>query len=202
MQEAELDMSMSAREALERDAASASLWQRRVLFGHRWPVRIAVALCLGVVLVSDIFVPLNGAVVLAAGALLVALVIWAALADALAVLRFSIELPDSLPCRLRHPLYTWLQYPCKWGAALGCALTNLVPTFLAFPSLRGSALAYWFAALLLIGLAPVGFSILLVLTVAVFAIPIVIPVGIVRGVRSRRDRRYREISRYMGRPPW
>lgn len=77
-----------------------------------------------------------------------------------------------------------------------------MPIFLAFPSLPGSALAYWFAALLLIGLAPVRFSILLVLTVAVFAIPIVIPVGIVRGVRSRRDRRYREISRYMGHPPW
>lgn len=195
-------MSVSAREALERDLATAPPWQRRLLFGRRWPVRIAGALCLGVVLVSDMLVPLNGAVVLAARVLLVAVVIWAALADALDVLCFAISLPENLPRWLRRALDVWLRYPCRLGFALGCALANLVPLFLAFPSLPGTALAYWFATLLLIGLAPVGLSMLLVLAVVVLAIPIAIPIGIVRSIRNRRDRRYREIYRYMGRPPW
>lgn len=197
-----MDMGASAREALERDAATWPRWQRRLLSGRRWPVRVAGAICLGVVLVSDMHVPLNGAVVLAARALLVAFVAWATAADAVAFLHFSITVPNLLPRRLRQALDVWWTYPCRLGAALGCSLMEMALVVPAFPSLMGSALASWYIALMLIGLAPVMLSCAALFAGVVLALPIAIPIGIVRGIRNRRDRRYRELYRDGRLPQW
>lgn len=197
-----MDMGVSAREELERDAATWPLWQRRLHSGRRWPVRVAGALCLGVALISEMFVPLNGAVVLAARVLLVAFVAWMTAADMVEFLHFSITMPDFLPGWLRRALDVWWKYPCRLGAALGCSLMEMALVVPAFPSLVDSALASWYIALMLIGLAPSALSLTVLVGGGLLALPIIIPIGIVRGVRNRRDRRYREIYRYLGHPPW
>lgn len=191
-------MGGSARETLERDAAAWPLWQRRLHFGRRWPVRVAGALCFGVVLISEMFVALNGGVVLAARVLLVAFVAWMTAADMVAFLHFSITMADFLPGWLRRALDIWWKYPCRLGAVLGCSLAEMAIAISAFPRLVGSTLANWYVALMLIGLAPTALSMVVLVGGGLLAIPI----GIVRGIRNRRDRRYREISRYLGYPPW
>ena len=199
-------MSLSARKALERDATTWPLWQQRLLFGRRWPVRVMGALCLAVVLVSELFVPLNGAVVLAAHVLLVACAAWVALADALTILHFSITMPAFLPSWLRWALDMWWRYPCRLGAALGFPLMDIgLLTIPAFPSVPGSALANGYLALLLISLAPVMLSVLviLVMVAAVIAfLPFAIVIGIVRSIRNRRERRYRQLYRDRRLPQW
>lgn len=191
-------MGMSARETLERDAATWPLWQRLLVLGLRWPVR-TIFFVSGVIvsLRTVLHIPINDVVVFAAMVVLIAITIWMSLAGAVEMLRMSFEMPGIAPAWIKRVISTW-SFLARWGGAMAMFPVGFLLMILIFPSLRNEAVIYVALALICLGLAPM----LLLIAVLVLALPIVIPIGIVRSIRNRRDRRYREIYRYLGHPPW
>lgn len=197
-----MDMRARAREALEREAAVWPLWQRRLALGLRWPVRLIYALCFVVVLLDAVMrIPINGAILLPAKVGMVALSLWFAAAALVRALHLSSVVPEPMPRWLKRIMRACL-FPVRWGLALAAPLAELVPLVFVFPSVRGTTIAEVVAALICVGIAIGAGPMLMVIAGVVLALPIIIPIGIVRSIRNRRDRRYREIYRYLGHPPW
>lgn len=189
---------MSAREYLERDSATWPLWQRRLLFGLRWPMRLIYILSgLIVGLRTALLIPVNPAIVFAAALALLTSATWMALAILVEMLHLSFDVPEIAPAWLRRLLRV-CSFPVLWGGAMTASLCALVPLIVIFPSLRDTAIARIGVALICLGVVPM----LLLVAGVVFAIPIIIPIAIVSSIRNRRDRRYRELYRNRRLPPW
>lgn len=197
-----MDMGVSARESLERGAATWPQWQRRLALGLRWPVRLIYALCFAIVLLDAVLrIPINGAILLPAKSGMVALSLWFAAAELVRALHFSIDVTEPMPRWLQRIMRACV-FPARWGLALAAPLVELVPLVFVFPSLRGTTAAEVVAVLICIGIAIGAGPMLVVVAGVVLALPIIIPISIVRSIHNRRDRRYREIYRYLGHPPW
>ena len=188
---------VSARAGGERNTETRLRWRRRLL-GRHWPWRAIYALSAAIVLLDSVLlVPVNNVILFPSKIVVVTASCWMAVDGMISVLRMSLAAPQTAPIWLQRVIRVW-SYPTRWGAAAAIGLAALVPLVFVFPSLRGTPVAYAALVAMGLGLAPM----LLLVVVVVLAIPVAVPIGTVRAIRNRRNRRYREIYRYMGRPPW
>lgn len=192
------DMGMSARDFLERGSATWPLWQRRLAVGVRWPVHLIFILSgLIVGLRTALLIPVNTVVVVVAAVVLVACAAWAALGIAVEMSHLSYDVPEIAPAWLKRIMRVCL-FPIRYGSALTVSLVVYVPLVVVFPSLRDAVITRIVVAFICLGLVPI----FLMVAGVVLALPVVIPIGIVRNIRNRHDRRYRELYRNRRLPPW